>query len=67
MLHCVSDPPVLPGVHGSIPEAGGPIPLPLPLDPLAGVVDPDIQCMGNKKGFLIGLSDYHLLYLSLEK
>ena len=38
-----SDPPVLPSVHGPVPEAGGPVPLPLPLDPLAGVVDPEIQ------------------------
>ena len=37
------DPPVLPSVHGPVPEAGGPVPLPLPLDPLAGVVDPEIQ------------------------
>lgn len=40
--------PVLPGVHGPVPEAGGPVPLPLPLDPLASVVDPDNQWSGHR-------------------
>ena len=64
MLHFICDLPVRPGVHGPVPEACGPVALPLPLDPLARVVTPDLQCMGPKQGMLIG--DY-LLYLSLEK
>ena len=50
MFHCESDLPVRPGVHGPVPEACGPVALPLPLDPLARVVDPDIQCIGQKQG-----------------
>ena len=67
MLHFICDLPVRPGVHGPVPEARGPVALPLPLDPLARVVDPDIRCMSDKQGMMTGDYQYYLLYLSLEK
>ena len=41
-----SSSPVLPGVDGPVPEAGGTIPLSLPANPFPGVVDPSQEVIG---------------------